>query len=101
MRQRYSHFCVARSRTLLVVGVTSDPDRWFADIRRRHGYQSPMAFSTDTAMQLIVEVHYRLRSGGWNPPQGLCNHFDISALPVVLDVVDSWPSTQAGPQPAR
>jgi hypothetical protein len=72
-------------------GVTSgDPRGRLAD-HRRAGYTEIMRVCCDLPTAAVLERHVQttLRDARIPPVQGR-EYYDLSALPVVLDVVDGW-----------
>ncbi len=72
-------------------GVTSGDERPRLATHRRAGYTEPVRVLPDLLDAHALERHVRatLAAAGATPVQGR-EYFDVSALPVVLDVADGW-----------
>lgn len=72
-------------------GVTTNDSRPRLKTHRENGYGTVVKVITDlrTAAGLEQQVSATLRAANLSPVQGF-EYYDISALPVILDVADHW-----------
>jgi hypothetical protein len=71
-------------------GITSIDARPRLSAHRRNGYANvDRTLTIQNAELLELEVKSTLGLAGISPVQGY-EYFDLSALPVILDVVDNW-----------
>lgn len=92
--KEWDTFYTVTSAEVVKFGISSGEGHRRLALHRSHGYRTTIRLLTglpgDTAEDLEDAVRATLRLAGLKPVQGR-EYFDISALAVILDVVDNYP----------